>query len=390
MLLWGAYSLRNIWARRISTLLTVTGLGLVVFVFLAVLMLAQGLEHTMGSTGDPMNAIVLRKGALSDIESSIPRAEAKILAIQPEVRLMADHQPAAIGEVALQVTLRKSREGTLTSLVLRGSAPHALSLHPTMRVMQGRLWAPGTTEIIVGSQVANQFSSVQLGHSLHFGNREWLVVGVFEANGSGFDSEVWGDAEQIMATFHRTVFSTVTVQLTHPDALASFKDRIEHDPRFSMTVKRESEYYEGKAESLARMIRVTGLFLTVVFSIGSILGASLTMSAAVAHRTTEIGTLRTVGFTRLDILQAFLLESIGLSAVGGLLGVAGAFLLHATTISTVNWDTGSELAFGFQLTPTIVGQGLLLAVVMGVVGGLIPAIRAARLEVVQALGERTV
>lgn len=389
MLLWGAYSLRNLWARRVTTLLTVTGLGLVVFVFLAVLMLAQGLEQTMGLTGDPMNAIVLRKGALSDIESTIARDQAKILTVQQEVAQTTNQQSLAVGEVALQVTLRKSREGSLTSLVLRGTAPETLLLHPSIKLLQGRFWAPGTTEIVVGSQVAKQFSNAQLGDSLRFGNREWTVVGVFEVKGSGFDSEVWGDAEQLMATFHRTAFSAVTVRLTHPDALASFKDRIEHDPRFNMTVKREPDYYEGKAENLARMIRVTGLFLTVVFSIGAILGATMTMSAAVAHRTTEIGTLRTVGFTRLNILQAFLLESIALGTSGGLLGVAGAALLHSTTISTMNWDTQTELVFGFQLTPLLAGQGLLLAVVMGVVGGLIPAIRAARLEVVQALGERT-
>ncbi len=389
MLLWGAYSLRNLWARRVTTLLTVTGLGLVVFVFLAVLMLAQGLEQTMGLTGDPMNAIVLRKGALSDIESTIARDQAKILTVQQEVAQTTNQQSLAVGEVALQVTLRKSREGSLTSLVLRGTAPETLLLHPSIKLLQGRFWAPGTTEIVVGSQVAKQFSNAQLGDSLRFGNREWTVVGVFEVKGSGFDSEVWGDAEQLMATFRRTAFSTVTVRLTHPDALASFKDRIEHDPRFNMTVKREPDYYEGKAENLARMIRVTGLFLTVVFSIGAILGATMTMSAAVAHRTTEIGTLRTVGFTRLNILQAFLLESIALGTSGGLLGVAGAALLHSTTISTMNWDTQTELVFGFQLTPLLAGQGLLLAVVMGVVGGLIPAIRAARLEVVQALGERT-
>lgn len=390
MLLWGAYSLRNLWARRVTTLLTVAGLGLVVFVFLAVMMLAQGLERTMGATGDPMNVIILRKGALSDIESTIPREQAKILMVQPEVALTVNQQSLAVGEVALQVTLRKSREGSLTSLVLRGSAPQTLILHPTVRMLQGRFWAPGTTEIVVGSQVAKQFPSAQLGRSLRFGNREWQVVGIFEATGSGFDSEVWGDAEQFMATFHRTAFSTMILRLTHPDALALLKDRIEHDPRFNMTVKREPDYYEGKAENLARMIRVTGLFLTVVFSIGAVLGATMTMSAAVAHRTTEIGTLRTVGFTRLDILQAFLFESIGLGVVGGLLGVVGAALLHSTTISTMNWDTYTELVFGFELIPMMIGEGLLLAVVMGVVGGLIPAIRAARLEVVQALGERTV
>ncbi len=390
MVLWGAYSLRNLWARRVTTSLTVAGLGLVVFVFVAVLMLTYGLERTMGKTGDPANAIFLSKGALSEIESSLLRDQAKILASQPEILQLAGLQGAAVSEIALQLTLRKPKEGNLASLSLRGSFPAAFAVRPKVRMTQGRVWEPGTTEIIVGMQVAKQFSTARLHETLRFGHREWTVVGVFEAEGSGFESEVWGDAEQFMATFHRTGFSSMTVRLAHPEALPSFKARLESDPRFKISVKREPEYYEGKAEGLARMIRVTGLFLTVVFSIGAILGATMTMSASVAHRTTEIGTLRTLGFTRLNILQAFLLESIGLGVVGGLLGVAGAALLNSVTISTVNWDTGTELVFGFQLSPGMAGQGLLFAVGMGVVGGLIPAVRAARLEVVQALGERTV
>ena len=224
---------------------------------------------------------------------------------------------------------------------------------------------------------------------LNFGNRAWTVVGLFDADGSGFDSEVWGDAEQFMATFHRTAFSSMTVRLTRPDALVQVKEQLERDPRFSLSVKREPDYYEGKAESLAKMIRVTGLFLTAVFSIGAIMGATMTMSAAVAQRTTEIGTLRTLGFTRLAILQTFLIESMALGAIAGLLGVAGASFLQSVTISTVNWDTGSEIAFGFHLSPLMVGLGLLFALLMSMVGGLIPATRAARLEIVQALGERT-
>ncbi|MCX5727433.1 MAG: FtsX-like permease family protein [Nitrospirae bacterium] len=258
-----------------------------------------------------------------------------------------------------------------------------------MRLIDGRLWAPGTTEIIVGAQIAKQFPAARLHQSIRFGNREWTVVGIFEADGSGFESEVWGDAEQFMATFHRTAFTSMTVRLAQPDALVQLKEQLERDPRFSLSVKREPEYYEGKAESLAKMIRVTGLFLTAVFSVGAILGATMTMSASVAQRTTEIGTLRTLGFTRITILQTFLFESMALGAIAGLLGVAGASLLQLVTISTVNWDTATEIVFGFRLSPGMIGQAFLFAILMSMVGSLVPATRASRLEIVQALGERT-
>lgn len=388
-MLWSVYSLRNLWARRVTTLLTLSGLGLVVFVFVAILMLAYGLERTMGRTGDPANAILLSKGALSEIESSLSREQAGVLAVQPEIVALADSQAGAVREVALQLTLRKQDRGSLASLSVRGTSPAAFAVRPRLRMVQGRVWQSGTTEVIVGTQVATQFPEARLSETLRFGRREWTVVGIFEAEGSGFDSEVWGDAEQLRATFHRTAFSSMTLRLADPEALPAFKARLERDPRFKVSVKREPEYYEGKAEGLARLIRVTGLFLTVMFSVGAILGATMTISASVAHRTTEIGTLRTLGFTRSHILQAFLLESILLGLAGGVLGIAGAALLNHVTISTANLETGAELAFGFHLTLEMVGEGLLFAAGMGILGGLVPAVRAARLEIVQALGERT-
>ena len=388
-MLWSVYSLRNLWARRVTTLLTLSGLGLVVFVFVAILMLAHGLERTMGRTGDPANVILFSKGALSEIESSLSRDQTGVLAAQPDVVTLEDHQVAAVREIALQLTLRKQDRGSLANLSVRGSSFVAFAVRPRVRIVQGRAWQPGTTEVIVGTQVARQFPEARLAETLRFGRREWTVVGIFEAEGSGFDSEVWGDVDQMMTTFHRTAFSSMTLRLADTEVLPAFKARLERDSRFKVSVKREPEYYEGKADTLARLIRVTGLFLTVVFSVGAILGATMTMSASVAHRTTEIGTLRTLGFTRRHILQAFLLESILLGLAGGLLGVAGAALLNSVTISTVNWDTGAELAFGFHLTPGMVGEGVLFAVCMGLIGGLVPAARAARLEIVQALGERT-
>jgi ABC-type lipoprotein release transport system permease subunit len=389
MVLWGAYSLKNLWARRVTIGLTMVGMGLVVFVFMAVMMLAQGLEQAMGKTGDPANAIVLRKGALSDLESAITREQAAIIPVQPEVLLTPEGQLVMVREVGLQITLRKPGTGNLTSLSLRGSAPDVFAVRPRVRLVEGRSWEPGTTEIIVGSQVAKQFPEVGLHQALRFGNREWTVVGVFDGAGSGFDSEVWGDAEQFMATLHHTVFSSITMRLAHPNLLPALKDRLERDPRYNVTVMREPDYYEGKAETLARMIRMTGLFLTVVFSIGAMLGATMTMSASVAQRTTEIGTLRTLGFTRLDILRVFLLESIALGATAGLAGIACASLLQFTTVSTMNYDTGTEIVFRFHLAPEQIGLGLLFSILMSLVGGLVPAARAARLDVVQALGERT-
>lgn len=390
MILWSAYSVKNLWTRRVTTGLTMVGMGLVVFVFMAVLMLAQGLERVMGKTGDPTNAIVLRKGALSDFESVITRDQAATLAMQPEVLLTAEGRLSVVREVGLQVTLRKPDTGKLTSLTLRGSAANVFAVRPRVRLVQGRSWEPGTTEIIVGSHVATQFPEAGLHQVVRFGNRAWTVVGVFDGAGSGFDSEVWGDAEQFMTTLHHTVFSSMTMRLVHPTLLAQLKDRLERDPRYNVTVMREPEYYEGKAETLARMIRMTGVFLTVVFSVGAMLGATMTMSASVAQRTTEIGTLRTLGFTRFDILLAFLVESIALGGIAGLAGIACASLLQLATVSTMNHDTGTEIVFRFHLAPEQIGLGLLFAVIMSVVGGLVPAARAARLDVVRALGERTV
>lgn len=387
--LWSAYSLKSIWARRVTMGLMVLGMGLVAFVLTAVLMLAHGLERVMGNTGDPENVLILRKGALSEIDSTITREHADSLGLQPGIRTAADGRQMVVKELNLQLTLRKKAEGTRASVSLRGTAPEAFLVRPQVRIVQGRAWAPGTTEVVVGAQVARQFTDARLQQVLRFGNRDWTVVGVFEARGSGFDSEVWGDAEQFMATFQRTAYSMVTARVTGPDAYAGIKARVERDPRFSLTVKREPEYYEGKAGSLARIIRVTGLFLTVVFGIGAVLGATMTMSTSVAQRTTEIATLRTLGFTRVAIVRVFLLEAVGLGLLAGLVGVGSAMLLQSVTISTMNQDTATEIVFGFQASPEIALLGLAFALAMSLVGGLVPAIRAARLVIVQALGERT-
>jgi len=390
MILSASYTMKNLWARRVTAGLTVIGLGLVVFVFLGVLMLAHGLEHTLTSTGDPNNAIILRKGALSEIDSQVSREHTKVLASEPEVRLADDGRTLAVNELGLQLTLVKPGTNSLASLVLRGTSHESLLVRPKVRLTHGRLWAPGTTEVIVGKQVAAQFPMASLGRSLRFGQREWTVVGIFEADGSGFESEVWGDVEQFMMTFHRTAFTSMTVRLTNPTLLGPFKGRIEEDPRFRVTVRREPEFYEEKAKTLARMIRVTGLFLTSVFSVGAVLGATMTMSASVAQRTTEIGTLRTLGFTRREILQAFLTESAGLGLIGGVIGAIAASGLQFVTVSTLNMDSMSELAFRFRLTSLMIVQGVGFALIMSVVAGFFPAARAASLDIVQALGERTI
>ncbi len=246
---------------------------------------------------------------MSEIGSSMARDHTQSIMVQPGIQSMADGRPTAVREIGLHVTFRKlrqsERQGALASVSLRGTSPEAFEVRPSVRIVDGRAREPGTTELVVRAQVAKQFPDTRLGQRIRFGNRDWTVGGILAANGNGFESEVWGDADQLMRTFHRTAFSSVTLRLTNPAAWDTWKARLENDPRFSLGVKRETELCEGKAATMVRLIRMTGLFLTTVFSIGAVLGATMTMSTSVAQRTTEIATLRTIQLTRAAIVQSF-------------------------------------------------------------------------------------
>ena len=379
------YSLRNLWTRRLTTAMTATGLALVVFVFAAVLMLAHGLERTLVTTGEPDNVLVVRRSATSEVQSFLAREQTRTIATSQEISTGVDGAPLAGAETVAIINLPKRGTGRPSNVQIRGASPHAMILRPQVTLVEGRMWRPGSSEVVVGRAVASRFQGAGLGETMRFALREWTVVGIFDAGGSAFDSEIWVDADQMMQAFRRTVFSSVLLRLRDPAEFDALKARLEADPRLTVDVRRETAYYGAQSEVMANFIRVLGLMVTVIFSLGAVIGAMITMYAAVANRTTEIGTLRALGFPRRAIWTAFVVEALALSAAGWLLGILAASGLQVVSISAMNFATFTEIAFRFILSPAIALQSLIFALVMGLFGGVLPAVRASRLGIVQAL-----
>lgn len=382
-----AYIARNLWVRRVTTALTALGMALVVYVFATVLMMSEGIRATLVATGQPDNAVVLRKGAGAEINSAVSRTQAAIVESLPGIatdgtgRLLVSKEPVVLNN------LPKRGSGKPSNVTVRGTSEAGLALRPQVRLVEGRMFRPGTSEIVAGRAIADGFDGVALGQTLRFAGREWRVVGVFDAGRSAFDSEIWGDAEQMMQAFRRNAYSTVVFRLADADAFERVREQIEGDPRLTLEAKPEVRFYAEQSEALATFISILGTALTAIFSIGAIVGAMITMFAAVAQRTGEIGTLRALGFRRGAVLAAFLGESLLLALVGGLAGLAAASFMQAVDISTTNFQTFSEIAFRFTLTPDIALRTLLFALFMGLVGGFVPAWRAARLKIVDCLRE---
>jgi putative ABC transport system permease protein len=380
-----SYSFRNLWTRRLTTLLTASGMALVVFVFAATLMLAEGLQKTLVQTGSPDNAIVIRKAANSEVQSGVERNQAALIASQPEVAIGPDGNPLLAKELVVLINLKKRGGNKPANVVIRGTGPESLQLRPAVHLIEGRLPRPGAAEVMAGKSIARRFTNCGMGETLRFGMRDWRVVGVFDAGATGFSSEIWGDVDQMMQAFRRQVYSSVTFRLRDPSQFDAFKARVESDPRLTVETKRETRYYLDQSETMAKFLRIMGMVLTIVFSIGAVIGATITMYAAVANRVTEIGTLRALGFQRISILSAFIMESLLLGLCGGILGVIAASFMQLITISTMNWQSFSELAFSFTLTFGILWKSLLFSMVMGFIGGVLPALRAARMNIVEAL-----
>lgn len=382
-----SYIARNLWVRRVTTLLTAGGMALVVYVFATVLMMSEGIRATLVATGQPDNVIVLRKGAGAEINSLISRDQAAVIESLPGMATDGDGHRLVSREPVVLNTLPKRASGKPSNVTVRGTSLAGLALRPQVHFVQGRMFRPGTSEIVTGRAVASGFAGAGLGETLRFTGRDWTVVGVFDAGGSGFDSEIWGDADQMMQAFRRQVFSSMVFKLADPSAFDELKASIEKDPRLTLEAKPERQFYAEQSEALATFIRILGLSLSIIFSVGAIVGAMITMFASVASRVGEIGTLRALGFRRGAVLSAFMAESLLLSLVGGVMGLAAASLMQTVNISTVNFQTFSELAFQFRLTPGIVVQTLVFALVMGLLGGFVPAWRAARLKIVDCLRE---
>lgn len=380
-----AYSYRNILTRKLTSLLTILGIALVVFVFCAVLMLSNGLNKTLVDTGYDDNIIVIRRASQTEVQSIIYRDVANIIKADPAIQIQEDGSPMLTNEILVLITQPKRGSSEPGNVPVRGVTEVSMKLRPDMKIVRGRMWREGTSEIIAGAKVAETFQGCGLGETVRFGMRNWTVVGIFESNGSGFESELWGDVRQLMDAFERPVFSSLTMRLVSPGDFDAVKTRLENDPRLAVEVKQEKEYYAEQSKFTTIFINILGVVISVVLSLGAIVGAMITMYASVANRTVEIGTLRALGFSRFSILKAFLVESVLIALIGGALGILGANFLRFLEVSTTNWDTFAELAFSFKASPQIVVFAVVFAVVMGIVGGFLPAVRASRLRIIAAL-----
>ena len=380
-----SYVARNMFARRLTTALTAGGMALVVFVFAAMLMLAAGLKQTLVSTGQDDNVVVIRRGSQTEVQSGIDRGQAGIVDSLPEIAVGPDGNRLVSREPVVLINLPKRRSGKPANVVIRGATPAGLALRPQVHIVEGRMFRPGSAEVIAGRAIADGFQGAGLGETVRFASRDWTIVGVFDAGHSGFDSEIWGDGEQLMQAFRRTGYSSMLFKLADPDRFDAVKATLENDPRLTLEAKREQRFYADQSEQLATFLTYFGSIVSIIFSIGAVIGATITMYASVASRVGEIGTLRALGFSRTEILVAFLAEALLLGLTGGLLGLAAASAMQALTISTTNFQTFAEIAFSFTLTARIVIESLIFALVMGFVGGFLPAFRAARLRIVDAL-----
>ncbi len=380
-----SYIARNLWTRKLTTILTAGGLALVVFVFATVLMLNEGLRQTLVDTGTEDNAVVIRRGADNEVQSGVDRNQASIVESQPQIAFSKEGLRLASKETVVLMSLNKRGNDKPSNVVIRGVSPTGLVMRPQIKLTAGRMFAPGSSEIVAGSAIARQFIGAGLGEKLRFGQRDWVIVGTFDAGGTGFDSEVWGDGEQLMQAFCRPVFSSVIVKLNDANQFDVFKKNIESDQRLTVETKPERQFYADQSRGLSLFLSVIGFVLSFIFSVGAMIGAMITMYSSVANRIGEIGTLRALGFRRSSILIAFLTEALLLALVGGIIGLAFASLMQFVNFSTTNVQSFAELAFSFKLNPAIMVYSIIFALVMGFFGGFLPAVRAARMKIVDSL-----
>jgi putative ABC transport system permease protein len=381
------YTIRSLGTRRLTSALTITGIALVVFVFAAVLMMAYGIQKTMIETGSDANIIVLRKSATAEIMSIVMKDQADVITSLPGIAKAPDGKQLKSGEVVVIINLSYRQKKGWGNVTVRGLPPEGLKLRPDVKLTEGRMFNWGSREIVIGSSIRKRFEGAAVGGKLKFGGGEWLITGIVDANGTAFDSEVWGDIDQLAQAFQRlSAYSSVLVRLEQQGDFDAFRAAFEKDPRIqTLDVKREKQFYAEQSEDMAMFIRILGIVITVIFSAGAMIGAMITMYAAVSNRTIEVGTLRALGFRRMSVMNAFLIESIFIALLGGCAGLLLASLLQFMSISMVNFGTFTELEFSFSLSPEIVVNSLIFSAVMGIIGGFLPSIRAARLNIVSAL-----
>jgi putative ABC transport system permease protein len=381
-----SYNLRSMTVRKGTAAMTAMGIAMVVAVFVMTMAIAQGFRGALVSSGSNENAILLRKGATSETVSGVLRSQLPLIEAMPQVARANGHVMAS-PELVVIIALPRQSDDQPANVPVRGVGPLAYEVRNTLTFVEGRRFTPGTREINVGKQATIRFKGLTLGSDVKFGGSSWKVVGVFTADDASFESEVWGDVDLMMPAFQRNGYQSVTLKLTDPSAFESFAAAVTADPRLDLKPYPERQYYEEQSATTGTLIRVFATFVTAILSIGAVFGAMNTMYAAVAYRTREIGTLRALGFSRVRIVSAFLAESVALAVIGGAIGCLLALPVHGLSTGAMNMTSFSELAFKFRITPGLLANGLIFSAVMGAVGGLLPAIRAARIPVARALRE---
>ena len=383
-----ALTLRTVPQRAGSSLVAVTGVAGVVVVFVAVLSIAEGFRAALAGAGSPDTAIVMRGGSDTELSSVLPLESTRVIRDAPGVRRSAEGAVAS-AELFVVVDVPKRSTGTPANVPLRGVEPAAFGVRDEVRIVEGRTFRPGTNEIIVGRSAAAQFVGIDLGSTQRWGESAWEVVGIFEAGGTIAESEIWCDARVLQPAYRRgDSFQSVYARLESADAFDAFKDALTTDPRLDVMVEREEDYYVGQTEAVTAIITGIAGVIAFLMGIGAVFGAINTMYTAVASRTREIATLRALGFSSGPVVISVMAESVALAVVGGLLGGLLAYAgFNGYQTATLNWQTFSQVAFAFRVTPALLLQGITWAVLMGFLGGLFPALRAARLPVATALRE---
>jgi putative ABC transport system permease protein len=383
-----SYNVRSVLQRWTSVIVAVLGIAGTVGVFVAMLAMANGFRATLVASGSPRNALVRRAGADSEMVSAVTLDQLRVIEDAPGVARDA-HGPLVSGEVVVIAAFPLASSGTDANVQVRGVSQRAMEVRDNVRIAAGRFFQPGLAELMVGSNAVKTYRGLDLGSDVRFGGGSWKVVGVFDAGGSAFDSEVWCDANVLSQVYKRptNVFQSVTARLESASALTQFKDALTADPRLSVQVERETEYYEKQSRMLTTLIRVLGFLIAIVMGVGAVFGALNTMYSAVAERGREIATMRALGFGGGAVVLSFVIESLVIAFAGGVLGCLAVLPMNGFTTGTMNWQTFSHLAFAFRIGPFLLGQGIVFALVMGLIGGVPPAIRAARRPVAVALRE---
>lgn len=379
------YNARSLLLRPVSTVMTVLSIALVVAVSIAIMALADGLDRALVSSGAPENVLVRRRGSDSELASSVSREAMQAIQHLPGVR---DVQGTASvsGEVVVVVNLPRRNQGEGANVTVRGLSTVGIALHPQVQIVAGRMFQQGLREVIVSQQIAERFESTAIGDRVRLGKGEWEVVGIFDAGRTAFGSEIWADVNQLASDFNRETYSAVLLRATDAASVSSVIQRVESDPRFNLTAQPELEYWEQQTRA-SQPLKLLATFIAIVMGIGACFAAMNTMYAAVGSRAREITTLLVLGFKRRSVLLSFVAESLLLALVGGAIGCLLVWPVNGLTTGTVNWETFSEVAFAFRITPWLLLKGLAFAAMLGLLGGVLPAWQASRLAPAGALRE---